>query len=108
MTQSTMSPAIHQVLAELGLPLPLEPETSWAFTQFGDHTHSLPDCRLTLGADGDLLVELAESSEAVARYVFDSVGHLVGVSQSGHADGSLLDGMRGPALNLIRRRCLLA
>jgi hypothetical protein len=107
MTPFTSAAPVHLVLAELGMPLPLRPETNWSFTHLDDGSAATPDCRLTLGADGDLLVEMAEAPQTVARYVFDLDGHLVGISQSRHADGSLLDGLRAAVLNTIRCRCLL-
>lgn len=102
MTPSKMNHTIHPVLIELGLPLPMQPDTSWSLSRLDDGSAMPSQCRISLTDAGDLVIEVADTAQASARYVFDAAGHLVSLHHSKHFEGPLFEELRRKALHTIR------
>lgn len=100
----TMTPTCftHPVLTELGLPLPLRTESSWALTLLSDPAPRCPLLRLTLADGGDLIIEVANDAQSAARYVFDDAGHLVSLHHSNAAQAPLFAVLRQHVMQAIR------
>lgn len=105
MTITTEGTTIHRVLRELGLPLPMAPDTSWTLTALSDDESGTLACRLTLTDAGDLLVEVPADGTETARYGFDADGRLVSLSHSDHFAGGVFEALREQILFSIGRQC---